>query len=239
MPPIPLRAALIDLDGTLLDTVEDLMHAGNAMLRQAIDAEPLTRDDAASMIGKGSRSFVERMLSVTAGGAMDDAVDPELVERWFPVFMHSYRAFNGVTAKRYPGVAEGLAVMRARGLKLAVVTNKPAELVRPLLERFHLAHFFDAVVGGGDTPAKKPDAQPLRHACALMGADTAASVMIGDSINDALAGRNAGCKVLLLPYGYNEGRPVETLDADAIVPTLLEAAVWIDQHNAAAGTPPL
>ncbi|WP_085317843.1 phosphoglycolate phosphatase [Derxia lacustris] len=233
MTPVAIRAALLDLDGTLLDTVEDMMHAGNAMLRQAVDAEPLTRDDAGAMIGKGSRNFVERAFSVAAGRDMDAPVDAELVERWFPVFMHSYRAFNGTTAKRYPGVAEGLAVLRARGIKLAVVTNKPSELVRPLLERFQLAHFFDALVGGGDTPQKKPDPQPLRHATALMGVDLAASVMIGDSINDALAGRNAGCKVLLLPYGYNEGQPVETLEADAIVATLLDAALWIDGYNAA------
>ncbi|WP_028312357.1 phosphoglycolate phosphatase [Derxia gummosa] len=229
----PIRAALLDLDGTLLDTVEDMLHAGNAMLRQAIDAEPLRFDDAAAMIGKGSRNFVERAFAVSSGQPMDAPVDQDQVEKWFPVFMHHYRVFNGKTARRYPGVAEGLAVMRARGLKLAVVTNKPSELVRPLLERFQLAHFFDAFVGGGDTPQKKPDPQPLRHACALMDVALESAVMIGDSMNDALAGRNAGCKVLLLPYGYNEGHPVESLEADAIVPTLLDAALWIDGYNAA------
>jgi len=218
----PIRAALIDLDGTLFDTVDDITAAANAMLADAGRA-PLGRELVAAYVGKGAANFVGRALAVPP--AMQ--ADADQIERWLPVFLAHYHACNGRCAQIYPGVVDGLHALRALGLKLAVVTNKPRSLTLQLLDQFALADLFDIAVAGGDTEKRKPDPEPLLHACKLLGVNAHEAVMIGDSINDVQAARAAGCRALVLPYGYNEGAPVQTLASDGIVATLLEAADYI------------
>lgn len=217
-----IRAALIDLDGTLLDTVGDIAAAGNAMLAEAGRA-PLAREVVASYVGKGAASFVARAMSDSLAGDADAAT----VERWLPVFLRHYTYHNGRLATLYDGVIRGLDVMRALGLRLAVVTNKPRALTLDLLDQFGLAPYFAVVVAGGDTERRKPDPQPLLRACALLGVAAPDAVMIGDSVNDVEAARAAGCRALVLPYGYNEGQPVHGLASDGIVASLFHAAEFI------------
>ncbi|MDP2811844.1 MAG: HAD-IA family hydrolase, partial [Rhodocyclaceae bacterium] len=135
-----------------------------------------------------------------------------------------YTEVNGLYTAVYPGVLEGLTLLKTRGLPLAVITNKAAVFVNPLLDRMGLLPFFDVVVGGDTLPRAKPDPMPVVWACGRLGVSPADAVLIGDSVNDAKAGRAAGCRVLLVPYGYNEGRDVRELEADAIVGSVLEAA---------------
>ena len=222
----PIRAALIDLDGTLVDTLDEIRAAANAMFREAGRAE-ITREAAAAAIGRGARAFVERFLG------SDEA------ERWLPAYMHHYRLHNGTSAALYPGVREGVELMRTAGLGLACVTNKPRELVVQLLEKLALAEFFTVIVAGGDTRANKPDPEPLHLACARLGVAPENAVMIGDSENDALAARAAGSVSLTVPYGY-PGAAGEAADADAllragttyaIVESLVAAAHWIAARN--------
>lgn len=218
----PIRAALIDLDGTLFDTLDDITAAANAMLADAGRA-PLAREIVAAYVGKGAANFVARAFAELPQGQADALV----VERWLPVFLAHYAQCNGHQARVYPGVADGLRALRDLGVKLAVVTNKPRALTLELLAQFEVAGYFSAVVAGGDTEKRKPDPEPLLHACKLLGVNAHEAVMIGDSINDVQAARAAGCRVLVLPYGYNEGAPVQTLASDGIVATLLEAADYI------------
>ena len=218
----PIRAALIDLDGTLFDTLDDIAAAANAMLADAGRA-PLAREIVAAYVGKGAANFVARAFAESPQGLAEESV----VERWLPVFLTHYHACNGRRAQLYPGVVDGLRAMRALGPKLAVVTNKPRSLTLQLLDQFAVADCFDAVVAGGDTEKRKPDPEPLLHACTLLGVTAHEAVMIGDSINDVQAARAAGCRALVVPYGYNEGAPVQTLASDGIVATLLEAADYI------------
>ena len=139
-------------------------------------------------------------------------------------FEHHYAQLNGRRSVLYPGVREGLTALRSRGVRLACVTNKPARFTQPLLARFDLAQDFDAVVSGDTVARKKPDPEPVLAACRLLGVAIADAVMIGDSANDALAARAAGCRVLLLPYGYAEAGAVQDIDCDGIVESLLHAA---------------
>lgn len=220
-----VRAALIDLDGTLLDTVGDLAAAANAM-RVELGHEPLPPALLATFIGKGVESLVHRTLS----GHIDGRVADSAFAAGMRSFVVHYRRENGRSATLYPQVREGLAALRALGLRLACVTNKPQAFTDALLAHFGLDAEFDLVLGGDALPAKKPDPLPLLHACARLGVAPAAAVAIGDSLNDALAARAAGMAVLAVPYGYNEGRDVATLDVDAIVPTLLAAAQWVAQR---------
>jgi len=222
-----LHAALIDLDGTLADTIADLAHAANAMrVELGMTALPLAL--VTTFVGKGTDTLIARMLAASL--TVIDPPDAELLARARAAFHRHYHAVNGRHSALYPGVLDGLQSLRDQGLALAVVTNKATEFTLPLLKHLELADYFDVVVCGDTCARRKPDPDPVRHACQQLGVIPAHSVLIGDSVNDVQAARAAGCRALAVPYGYNEGQPVEALNADAIVPTLLAAAAWIAAH---------
>lgn len=220
---VSARAVILDLDGTLLDTAADLAAATNLMMLE-LGREPLPQATVASYIGKGVEILVHRAL----GGSLDARVDHDLHTRGHDAFMRHYQVENGRHSRPYEGVVEGVAAMRAKGLRLACVTNKPQSFADPLLERFGLARAFELIVGGDALPLRKPDPMPMLHVAQRFEIDPPEIVAIGDSLNDALAARAAGMPVFAVPYGYNEGRDVRTLDVDAVFDSLLIAADHID-----------
>jgi phosphoglycolate phosphatase len=220
---IRARAVIIDLDGTLLDTVADLAAAVNAM-REELGRSMLPEDTVRAYVGKGAEILVHRAL----GEGIDARVDAGLHARGMAAFGRHYTVFNGRFARAYPGVREGLVAMRAKGLALACVTNKPQVFADPLLERCGLRAHFAFVLGGDALERRKPDPLPMRHAAQRLGVAPDLVLAIGDSLNDAQAARAAGMPVLAVPYGYNEGHDVRSLDVDAIVDSLEEAASMID-----------
>jgi phosphoglycolate phosphatase len=222
-PRLRARAVVIDLDGTLLDTVADLAAAVNRMLDELGRAR-LPEATVASYVGKGAEVLVHRAL----GGGLDARVDATTHARCHRAFLRHYAVENGRHARPYDGVREGLDAMRAMGLRLACVTNKPQAFADPLLERCGMRDDFELVLGGDALPARKPDPLPMLHAASRLDAAPHEVVAIGDSVNDALAARAAGMAVLAVPYGYNEGRDVRTLDVDGIVASLHDAARLID-----------
>ena len=220
------RAVLFDLDGTLLHTAPDLAAAANAMLAElGLPA----RDPAAiaDYIGQGLAGLVHRTLT----GAADGTAAPALFARALPVFERHYAAESGRRSRPYPGVVAGLTRIHELGFRLGCVTNKAGRFTRDLLDRADLAGFFGCVVSGDTVARRKPDPLPVLHACELLGADVGDTLVIGDSANDVLAARAAGCAVWCVPYGYNEGRPVETLACDAIVGDLVEAARRLERRD--------
>jgi len=218
--PLAVRAVLIDLDGTLLDTVLDLHAAASAMLRDLGRAE-VAVESIRSYVGRGIPNLVKRVLAGNMVAADDPAPPPKEA---LDSFRHHYGIANGRHAILFPGVREGLESFRELGLPLGVITNKAEAFSLPLLEHVGLAPFFQVVVSGDTLPRPKPDPMPLVWASGRLGASPAEVLMIGDSVHDFHAGRAACCHVFLVPYGYNEGREVSDLDCDAIVPTLAEAA---------------
>jgi len=220
------RAALFDLDGTLIDTLADLAYATNAM-RTDLGLAPLDRALIGTYIGKGVVRLVERALSGPDGRAF--SVDER--EQALVLFRDHYLEVNGREAVLYPGVREGLQAFAAMGLKLGLVTNKLAQYTPPLLQQTGLAAFFSCVVCGDTCARAKPDPEPVLYACHVLGVEPAHSVMIGDSINDVQAARAAGVAALAVSYGYNEGMDVDTLDVDAIVPSIEHAARWVAQRQ--------
>ncbi|KDB94039.1 phosphoglycolate phosphatase, partial [Bordetella bronchiseptica D989] len=206
----------------------DLAIAANAM-RRDLGMAQLPEALVATFVGKGVDNLVRRALAGSLDGA---APDEALFARGRLSFFKHYHAVNGAHATVFDGVKAGLAAMREQGLPLAVVTNKPTEFTLPLLERTGLAGFFRLVVCGDTCARRKPDPDQVLHACDRLGVAPAQAVTIGDSVNDALAGRRAGTAVLAVPYGYNEGMDVRSLDVDGIVDTLVDAAHWISQRNA-------
>jgi phosphoglycolate phosphatase len=217
-----VSAIAFDLDGTLLDTIHDLAAAVNALLAELGHA-PLPKDAIRVLVGKGIANLVRRALA-RATGVSPAAIEDAEVEDALVRYQAHYAALLGRETKAFPGMIEGLDRLLAKGFPLAVVTNKPTRFVHPHLERAHIAHYFTLIVGGDDLSAKKPDPAQLVHVAAAFGVPAHRLLMVGDSGNDAQAARAAGCPVLILPYGYNEGEPVQNLDADGIVPSLTAVA---------------
>lgn len=212
-----VKAVLIDLDGTLLDTVPDLADAANAMLEE-IGRATLPIEVLKRYVGRGIENLVWRCLSQDG-----EAGDAELA-RAMPVFRRHYRAVNGRRTTVFPGVLEGLDAMESMGLHLGCITNKAADFTEPLLKATGLRRRFRVVVSGDTLPQKKPHPEPLLHACRELAIEARHALVIGDSANDVQAARAAGCPVFCVPYGYSEGRDVRELGCDAIVSSLEEAA---------------
>ncbi|MDR1936804.1 MAG: phosphoglycolate phosphatase [Candidatus Accumulibacter sp.] len=224
---IDVRAVLFDLDGTLLDTLPDLHAAVCAMLAD-FGRPALAEDAVRRYVGRGVANLVKRALADSLAAADDDSPAP--VDA-LDSFRRHYARENGRRAQFFPGVREGLEAIRAKGLPMAVITNKPEVFTLPLLEMTRLAEFFPVVVSGDDLPRRKPDPMALAWACGRFGVSPADALFIGDSVNDFLAARAACCRVFLLPYGYNEGRDVRELDCDAIVPDIASAARLIGRRT--------
>ncbi|TSA15077.1 MAG: phosphoglycolate phosphatase [Betaproteobacteria bacterium] len=217
-----IAAVMIDLDGTLLDTVPDIAAAAARMLA-ALGLPDRTQDEIRSFIGKGIPNLVQRCMPVDAGDTRGAGLQAEALA----LFQEFYFEESGRRTSVYPGVIEGLARFRDLRLRLACVTNKVARFTVPLLEHMGLASSFELVVSGDTLARKKPDPLQLVHICAEFALPPAKVLLIGDSVNDVLAARAAGCPVVCVSYGYNEGGDVHDLDCDAIVGSLLEAANFV------------
>ena len=231
-----LDAVLIDLDGTLMDTAPDLAAAANAM-RADFGLAPLPVERIAAFVGKGADVLVHRALTDDLAGR---AAEEDFVQGKRSFYAHYHRV-NGAKAVVFERVPQALKRLKDAGLVLACVTNKPREFTLPLLERVQLARWFSAVVAGDDVPEKKPHPALLLAACDRLGVSPSHALMIGDSVNDALASRAAGCPVVLVETGYNEGDSVASLagqpGVSAIVPGLVDAADHIVRNLAPTRAP--
>jgi len=224
-----IRAVIIDLDGTMLDTVPDFEAALNGM-RADLGLAPISQATIKPLVGKGSEKLVRDALLLDWDAARVETVYEDAIAG----YQRHYLAINGQRSTLFDGVIEGLEAMQALGLRLVCVTNKPVAFTLPLLAQKGLAPYFEQVFGGDSFAKKKPDPMPMLEACAALDLPPSQVVAIGDSSNDAESARGAGCFVLTVPYGYNHGRPVQEIQSDGIVDSLLEAARLIAAHNSAA-----
>jgi phosphoglycolate phosphatase len=211
-------AAIVDLDGTLVDTIGDFVVSLNRMLDE-LSLPHIDGPTVEAMVGKGSEHLIHSILRHVRGTSEDGQA---WFDRAWPRYQHHYLAINGQHAAVYEGVVEGLGALRDRGLRLACLTNKPTAFARPLLADKGLDGFFEVMFGGDAFERKKPDPLPLLKACEALGTRPARTLMVGDSSNDAKAARAAGCPVVLVSYGYNHGEPVRDVDADGFIDSLAE-----------------
>ena len=209
---VGLQAAIVDLDGTLVDTLGDFEVALNrtlvGLMLPAVDRAFIERT-----VGKGSEHLLRSTLAAVGG-------DASLYDAAWAHYQRHYRAVNGDHAEVYDGVVAGLDMLRAAGLALACVTNKPQAFAVALLERKGLAGYFAQVFGGDSFERSKPDPLPLLRAAAALGSSPPRTLVIGDSANDASAAHAAGCPLVLVSYGYNHGEPVAGLGANVVVDRL-------------------
>ena len=230
-------AVIVDLDGTMVDTMGDFVAALNLMLAElpAIDSGAIVKPQITHavverIVGKGSEHLIKSVLnellaqSKPAPNAINSiAFDPGLLfNTAFASYQRHYNIINGQHSQVYPGVLEGLQGFQGAGLKLACLTNKPLAFAQSLLRVKGLNAFFAEVFGGDSFERKKPDPLPILKTCEALGTRPDRTLVIGDSSNDAEAARAAGCPVVMVTYGYNHGEPVRSVDADGFVDSLAE-----------------
>ena len=229
------EAAIIDLDGTLVDTMGDFVLALNLMLAD-LSLPAVARSVVETRVGKGSEHLIRAVLNhvqnmpaahaahAAHAGQVQTAINSGAVAELYAAAWRSYQrhylAINGQHACVYPGVMDGLKRLQDGGLRLACLTNKPIAFARPLLKSKGLESFFEVVFGGDSFERKKPDPLPLLKTCEALHSPPGRTLIIGDSSNDARAARAAGCPVVLVTYGYNHGEPVRGVDADGFVDLL-------------------
>lgn len=212
--PVEISAIVIDLDGTLLHTAPELAESANRMLRD-MGRPAVSQPLLMSYIGNGISWLVKRALT----GDMHAEPDVALFAQALPIFEKHYTELL-LQSKPFDGVIAGLDAMKAAGYRLGCITNKLALYTEPLLKGIGMSRYFDIVLSGDTLPEKKPHPMPLLHAAHFFGIAAEQLLLIGDSLNDALAARAAGCPVFCVPYGYNHGEPVDGLDLDAVIPDL-------------------
>ena len=223
------QAAIVDLDGTMVDTLGDFEVALNRALAD-LDLPPITRALVERTVGKGSEHLVRSVLAHQLALPNVQAAAPKVLQ-WpeadafalaLQRYQHHYLFINGQFADVYPGVVEGLQQLRDAGLQLACLTNKPLAFATGLLADKGLDTFFSHVFGGDSFERKKPDPLPILKTCEALGTAAGKTLMVGDSSNDAQAAHAAGCPVVLVTYGYNHGQRVQDTPAAAWLDSLAQ-----------------
>ena len=219
-----LQAVMIDLDGTLVDTIGDFEVALNRALAD-LQVPTANRALIERSIGKGSEHLIRTVLKhqLALPGVAGNAREVE--QLFTPVwerYEHHYLSINGEFSNIFPGVMEGLEQIQTLGLPMACLTNKPISFTLPLIKDKGLAPYFSKVFGGDSFERKKPDPLPLLKTCEALQSLPARTLMIGDSSNDAQAADAAGCPVVLMTYGYNHGEPIQNTPALAWLDSLVQ-----------------
>jgi len=204
----PLRAIIFDLDGTLVDSAEDLRAALNRLLG-GLGLRPIAANEIKGMIGDGVLKLVERALVAAHG-------DPQQKDALLPRFLEIYQANSANLTRCYPAVPETLDVLHRNEFRLAVVTNKPVFAANKILKALSLAEFFPVVVGGDSAQQRKPHPAPLLEAARRLGVDVSQSLMVGDNIHDVEAAHAAGMRCVAVGYGYHH-RPPSEFNADHLI----------------------
>jgi phosphoglycolate phosphatase len=207
---------LFDLDGTLIETAPEICDAVNDTLRQ-FGLAPVAQAQVDRWIGHGTRELLVQALAHARAqdvAAVRAAADlPQIAQ----TFDQHYQRRCGTRSRPYPYVREVLQALRARGVRLAVVTNKEGRYTRTVLDAHAMTPLFDSVISGDTLPTKKPDPAGVRSCLAQFGVPSTRALFVGDSSIDVATARNAGVSVWVLPYGYNMGQPIEACGADRVI----------------------
>ena len=208
---------LIDVDGTLVDSVPDLAWCVDEMMK-ALGREPWGETRVRDWVGNGVERLVRRALI----GQLDGEPPDEEFDKAYPIFLDLYAENTSKRSTLYPGVQEGLDYLKDQGYSLGCVTNKAEQFTLPLLRDLGIEDYFGIVVAGDTLPVKKPDPTPLLYAAEFFGAGPDQSLMIGDSKSDVKAARAAGFRIICMSYGYNHGEDIRTYEPDAVIDSMAE-----------------
>jgi phosphoglycolate phosphatase len=219
------RLILIDLDGTLIDSVLDLAFSIDEMLRQ-LGRLPAGESKVRNWVGNGVQSLVSRALT----GEMHGEPEKALFDQAFPLFMSIYAENTACHSTIYPGVREGLDELKKAGYILGCITNKAGAFTGPLLKKMGLFDDFKIIISGDTLAEKKPHPLPLLHAAEKFDVPPEQSIMIGDSVNDIKAARAAGFKAVAVTYGYNHGLDIRLSEPDVVIDSLAKLPPMLKSH---------
>lgn len=211
------KMILIDVDGTLVDSVPDLAYCVDELMK-ALGREPHGEAKVRDWVGNG----VERLCRRALVGQLDGEPSDEEFARAYPIFLDLYAENTSKRSCLYPGVREGIDYLKSQGYMLGCVTNKAARFTLPLLKDLGLHDEFAIVVSGDTLAKKKPDPMPLLHAAEHLGVTAEQSLMLGDSQSDVKAARAAGFKIICMSYGYNHGEDIRSYNPDAVIDSMVE-----------------
>jgi phosphoglycolate phosphatase len=209
--------ALIDLDGTLVDSVPDLAWCTDEMMK-ALDMPVRGETKVRNWVGNGVERLIKRALLDQLEGEPAEV----LYAKAAPIFMTLYAENPSKRSQLYPQVREGLQWLKDNGIRLGCVTNKDAQFTLPILQNLGIVDFFEIVISGDTLPLKKPHPAPLLHGAEFFGVTPDKAMMIGDSISDVKASRAAGFSIVCMSYGYNHGVDIRTAEPDAVIDTFAE-----------------
>lgn len=215
---------LIDVDGTLVDSVPDLAYCVNAMM-QRLGLEQRSETQVRNWVGNG----VERLVKRALVGQLEGEPDTADFEKAYPVFLDLYADNTSKRSILYPGVREGLDYLKAAGFAVGCVTNKAEQFTIPLLKDLVIYEDFSIVVSGDTLEHKKPHPAPLLHAAEFFGVQPGDSLMVGDSVNDVKAARAAGFMIACVPYGYNHGDDIRDAEPDLVIDTLADLRIELEK----------
>ncbi len=216
------QLVLIDVDGTLVDSVPDIAYCVDQTMHQLGLPE---RGEAAvrCWVGNGVENLVKRALINQMDGKSDDA----LFQRALPIFWNLYSDNICVRSVLYDDVIEGLEYLRSQDYKIGCVTNKARTFTLPLLAQLQISQYFKVIICGDDTARKKPDPLPLLTAAKRLDAKPEQSLMLGDSKSDVQAARAAGFQIICMSYGYNHGENIDSYAPDAVIDSMAELKALI------------
>lgn len=217
------QMVLIDVDGTLVDSVPDLAYCVDAMMAE-LGMEQRGEQRVRHWVGNG----VERLVKRSLINQLDGEPDESLFEKALPVFEALYRENTSKRSCLYPGVKEALEFLQTTGVRLGCVTNKASQFTLPLLQDLGVRDYFEVVISGDTVARKKPDPLPLLVAAEQLETEPQASLMLGDSMSDVKAARAAGFRIVCMSYGYNHGEDIRDSNPDAVIDSMAEIKDIVD-----------
>ncbi len=210
---------LIDLDGTLVDSVPDLAWCVDETMK-ALDMPIRGEAKVRNWVGNGVPRLIQRALIDQLDGECDEALYAQAA----PIFMALYADNASKRSQLYPSVIDGLNWLKDQGIRIGCVTNKDEQFTLKILKDLGLFDFFEIVISGDTLPLKKPDPAPLLHGATFFNIKPENAMMIGDSISDVKASRAAGFSIVCMSYGYNHGVDIHTANPDVVIDSFAELA---------------
>ena len=214
---------LVDVDGTLVDSVPDLAYCVDEMMK-ALGMPERGEQRVRQWVGNGVERLVKRSLLNQLDGEPDEA----LYARALPVFEALYRDNTSRRSCLYDGVREALDFLLTTGVRIGCVTNKASQFTLPLLQDLGVRDYFETVVCGDTVARKKPDPMPLLEAAKRLDTEPRDALMLGDSMSDVKAARAAGFAIVCMSYGYNHGEDIRDYNPDAVVDSMAEIKSVVD-----------
>jgi phosphoglycolate phosphatase len=211
------KLIMIDVDGTLVDSVPDLAYCVDELMK-AMNRAPWGEAKVRHWVGNGVPKLVERSLT----GELEASVNKQDFDKAYPIFLELYSVNTSVRSCLYSGVKEGLDYLKQQGYILGCVTNKAEQFTMPILKDLGIFDYFRLVVSGDTLAKKKPDPLPLLHSAEFFNINPQDCLMLGDSISDVVASRAAEFEIICMSYGYNHGVDIQEANPDLVIDSMAE-----------------